>query len=84
MKVRTIDVDNVYKDILKRCDKKNLDFKSFLDLNNRFPELIDFFEIFNNKLLNTSIYNINRERLSQLEEINRKITSLIHKCGICL
>lgn len=83
VKVRNVDIENVFKDILKKCEKKRIDFESFLKMNNQFPELIDFFDIFNNKLLNTSIYSIKKERLTQLEEMNIKLRTLIDKCGIC-
>jgi hypothetical protein len=81
--VRSGDIENLYTEILSKCDKEQIDFTTFVELNNQFPELMDFFDIFNYGSSKTSNYNIKRERLNELEEMNRKLTLLIQKCGIC-
>jgi hypothetical protein len=78
-KLREDDIDIIFDDIIDKNDNKPLDMNSFIKISADFPELLDFFDIFNNKLMRDMTIVISRDHIRRLDLIIGNIKKLIEK-----
>jgi hypothetical protein len=77
------EVDTIFKEIVKKYDRNTLDLKSFIHFSNVYPEMLDFFDIFNNNVLKSSALKISSSQLQELDIIHKKLVGMIQSCSVC-
>lgn len=45
--------------------------------------MLDFFDIFNNNVLKTSVLKIDSSHINQLDITHKKLVSIIQSCSVC-
>jgi hypothetical protein len=83
-KIRKSDLILIYEDINQKLDNKKNDGKdlnlpAFIKLSANYPELIDFFDIFNNKLIQNVSVTITRDQIHKIEKITDILKAFIQK-----
>ena len=59
--------------MIEKNDRLKLDLNSFIKLSADYPELLDFFDIFNNKLIQNMSIIITKDHIKKIEKITQKI-----------
>jgi hypothetical protein len=77
--MRTDDIDIIYEDIIEKNDNNLLDLPSFTKISADYPELLDFFDIFNNKVMQNMSIVINRDHIKRIEKILAGVKRLMDK-----
>lgn len=78
-KLKHEDIDFIFKEILIKTERSILDFQEYVQLVSNYPEIFDFFDIFNSKLVENSMIILNRENFGRLKNISDKMKSLLTK-----
>jgi hypothetical protein len=79
MKIRETEVDILFEDILEKASCKTFDLKAFISVSNNCPEILDFFDIFNNKIMDSLSMVIQRETFKKIEALETKLNSLVDR-----
>ena len=79
MKIREADIDIIYVEIMDKIDSPVLDYPSFKTVTTENPEILDFFDIFNNKILENMTLVIHRQILRRLNGLSNSIDHLIEQ-----
>lgn len=77
------EVDKIFAEIVRKYDRTTLDLKSFIHFSDVYPEMLDFFDIFNNNVLKSRVLKINSDQIEELDQIHKKLLSLIQLCSVC-
>jgi hypothetical protein len=73
----------MFSEIVRKYDRKTLDFKSFIHFSNVYPEMLDFFDIFNNNILKNRILKISAGQIEELDCVHNRLVQLIQTCSVC-
>jgi hypothetical protein len=82
VKINEEDIDLIYDEIIEKIDDEELTYENYRMVTLENPEILDFFDIFNNKILENMTVVINKQiiaRLNGLYESFDKITDKLHK-----
>jgi hypothetical protein len=85
VKINEEDIDLIYDEIIEKIDDEDLTFENYKMLNSINPEIFDFFDIFNNKILENMHIVINKQiisRLNGLYESFNKVTDKLHNLNL--
>ncbi len=65
--------------MLVKLEVKELTLKSFINMSTNHPEFIDYFDIYNNKVVKNLNLTIQREHLMKLDECLSYLRTIIHE-----
>jgi len=71
------DIELIYDEMLKKLEVKDLTLKSFINMSSNYPEFMDYFDIFNNKVVKNLNLSIQRDQLNKLDDCLSYIRTLI-------
>lgn len=79
MKIREEDIDIIFDDMLAKSESLKLNLEAFMKVSNSHPEILDFFDIFNNKILDNLTLIIHKDTLKKIENVILTLKILIDK-----
>jgi Ca2+-binding EF-hand superfamily protein len=79
MKIREEDIDIIFDDMLEKSESLKLNLEAFMKVSNSHPEILDFFDIFNNKILDNLTLIIHKDTLKKIENVILHLKILIDK-----
>ena len=63
--------------MLRKLEVKELTLKSFINMSSNYPEYMDYFDIFNNKVVKNLTLTIQRDQLAKLDDCLSYLRTLV-------
>ncbi len=79
VKIKEKDLELIFEEILRKLEVKKLTLKSFIHMALNYPEFIDYFDIFNNKVIKSLNLTILREHLVKFDECLNSLRNIIQE-----
>lgn len=79
MKIREEDVDLIFDEIMDKAEVDKLDLNAFLHVTHNNPEILDFFDIFNNKIVDSLTLVVHKESVKKIGSVIKQLRFLEEK-----
>lgn len=79
VKIREQDIELIYDQILEKTENGILDLNAYINVSANYPEILDFFDIFNNKIMQSFTIKTAKTTLKKVDNLSSSLKLMLDR-----